>query len=101
MPDPTTIRVLGKQYSIVESSELEIWGRTKPDKQTINIQEGLAPEARRETLLHEVIHAAVADVMVDTQWLTEAQVAALSGLLFATLCDNPHIVDYIFGRPGE
>jgi hypothetical protein len=91
---PSTIKVLGKPYSVTYVLEMEDddVGDTDSSKQAINIAEGQAHEAERDTVLHEIIHAidfAVAGEM------TERQVHALAGGLLQVLRENPKLTKYL------
>lgn len=84
-----TVRVMGYAYAVrsVPASQIPgLSGQHCSTRAEIEIQEGLPPQAARETTLHELVHAV--DVAADTD-LSESQVARLARGLFALCADNP------------
>lgn len=67
-------------------------GECRSDRLELVVSLSLVPDQQRDTLLHEVIHAISETVKLN---LTEEQVHALGGLLFAVFRDNPEFVDFL------
>lgn len=94
------IRILGKPFTIerVDPNPLgEQLGASSAVEQRIIIATGTPPEQEADTLLHEIIHAIDYTIQID---LTERQVHALTGALFAVFRDNPGLAERLLLTSG-
>lgn len=90
---PTQVIVCGQLFAIAdgELGEHE-YGRTRVAQQRIFIGLTLAPAQERDTVLHEVIHAAVE---LTGHELREGAVAGLATALLSVLRCNPQLVAWL------
>lgn len=88
------ISILGKPHTVERIPDAPLQGGSvgavNYSRQQIVLLEGMAPEYEADTLLHEIIHAI--DATISTN-LTEHQVHALAGGLFAVFRENPGLAD--------
>lgn len=99
-PGPCTVRVMGKTYSIqyVEKvDEKDSLGEHELHVQVIKIRENQHAESKRETLLHELVHAI--DEQLDLG-MKEHQVHRLAIGLFQVLRENDHLVTFLTKKTG-
>jgi hypothetical protein len=91
---PSTIKVLGKPYSVTYVLEMEDddTGAIDSTTQEVKLLEGQAFEAERDTALHEIIHAIDFSVAIK---LKERQVHALAAGLLQVLRENPKFTKYL------
>lgn len=92
------VRILGHDLDIQFTPEDDprlddAWGRLYLDEQVILVSEGLSATITRETLFHEILHAA--DFMGSPRHLSEGAIHRISAIMFATLRDNPEIVKWL------
>jgi hypothetical protein len=86
----TSIKILGKVYSIKDNADLidlGVSGRVNVIKNIIQIRPDMSLPEKAETLFHEIIHACDNSVAPEDSVLTETQVMRLSAVLYATLVD--------------
>ena len=93
------IRILGHdlQVEFVPRDDPRLddaWGRLYLDEQLILVAEGLSDSIARETVFHEVLHAA--DFVGSPRPLSESSVHRISSVMFGTLKDNPELVAWLF-----
>lgn len=79
------------------------FGRTFPRRQLIMLARDQGPDQLRDTLIHEVFHAVIADtalgrVPVETEDGEEVLVREITPGWFGVLRRNPKFVAYIQGR---
>lgn len=92
MKCPKSVRVIGKDYDIFFYKKLKDAGYCYNVRQLIKVEKGQAPEAERDTVLHEVIHAI--DYAMQCG-LKEKQVHRLAGGLIQVLRENPAFAAYL------
>lgn len=104
-PIPTTVDICGVPYTIrivpeyLDSSNI---GLTLFAKQEIQIFDGAKEDARKKTLLHEIVHAIIyeggcygdiAEVKAD-----EGAVQGIANGFYSVLRNNPQLVTYLTER---
>lgn len=102
---PTSVTVLGQKYAIqVWTDPQEPMGQQDPNatsfgwsdhaRHLIRVRDHgfQSPQAARDTLLHEVVHAV--DFMVKTP-MEEADIHRFSAVLLDVLRSNPKIVSFL------
>ena len=98
MKIPKKVKILGKRYRIdtVPNSNLDPrnQGHILHTTGRITLLDGMAPDATRETLLHECIHSIVDNLQLG---LEEKQVGALSAGLYALAKESPRQVRWMLG----
>ena len=99
-PPPTSVRVgpLDFEVVVVNGDELEDhFGDMHPDSLRIRLMEGIAPGLERETLMHELMHAAyyASGLREYETEHEEREVTALALALLAMLRNNPELVAYL------
>lgn len=97
MKPPRHIQVGPFRYR-VRVDQIDDCGTTDPDRLTITLRESNPSDVQRETLLHEVLHAVLANCglakeLGDDQ--EEHVVRALSPILLDTFDRNPRLVDFL------
>ena len=92
---PMKIDVLGIEYSIELEEHMpdDNWGIAEHRTTTLKIAENLEDSRKRETLLHEVMHAVDATIDIG---LEEEVVGPLSAGLFCVLKSNPELREALF-----
>jgi hypothetical protein len=92
------VRIMGKEYRVEEVPESGLTrttiGSCNERTLTISVMDSLVDKHKRETVLHEVLHAL--DVALATN-LTEQQITALSSGLYALAQDDPDATRYMLG----
>ena len=82
---PTLIEVGGINFKIIYK-ELEDFGQMDFDKKTIYIRKGMSSEDNFDTLMHEVLHAALSvsgiSYVIDEDKLEEGIIRCVDHLLF-------------------
>lgn len=110
---PTSVEVAHISYRIDHNGQrardAEVYGMCHVDRAEIVIGTSMAPAQKRDTLLHELLHA-LCDVMgvskggsaalLPTQDDEERFVHALSPLLLDMLRSNPELVDFLLAEDG-
>ena len=81
-----------KDSKIAESD-----GFTNRITQQIHIRPGLALDYERVVLIHEILHAVrdSAHMTIDLNDAEESFINGTSPLIYATLADNPDLLDYL------
>lgn len=93
---PSTLRILGKEWTIEQVDEIHAaFGLCHKSKLKIQIEKGLKEDLQLDILIHEVMHAI--DWSMNTG-LTEAQNTALSTGLAAVILDNPAFAECLCRR---
>lgn len=99
-PTPTRIKVGPHIYSVravpgaVLSGSDDCVGKTTPSRLTIALDEECPPSQVADTLLHEVIHAILVSLDLDSE-VEERICLTLGPGLLGVLLDNPALVDYV------
>ena len=103
---PKSVSIMGSTYSIkfVKSVDKEdSCGSTRIDQLTIRVNNLMALDAQRETLLHELLHCCLIDCaytvpneknIVDIE---ENIILHASPRLFQVLRDNPKVANFLLG----
>jgi hypothetical protein len=94
---PKRVRILGKEYSVVQIADFENCGECHDMKQQIKLRADMPMTLEQDTLLHEVIHAL--DYSMKLQ-MRERQVSALASGLIAVFRDNPSFVRHLCQEPA-
>lgn len=87
-----TIHILGLDYQIEESAEVEKnnnYGECIPTLQRIRIDPKLADGMKQRTLLHEIIELIDDSLGLD---LPHIKITALAATLYQVLVDNPELL---------
>ena len=98
MPSPTvhklppSLRILGKRWEVLQRNVKGDLGSCEIGYTRMNVNPHQSIESKRDTILHEVIHA-ISDEM--GLHMKEAQVKGCATGLLATLRDNPGLVRFI------
>ena len=97
---PKTVFIGAADYRIVEKRHFDLLGETENVDCRIKLRAKQAPSCKRDTLLHEVLHAIIfCSGMVKTEDLSheaeERLVRQLSPWILALLRDNPQLVSYL------
>lgn len=89
------IKIMGQSWTLREISnrEMSALGLCHTDIYEIWLNDSCLPEVRRNTFLHEILHALS---YVGQLRMTERQVDVLATLLIALARDNPELIDYFF-----
>lgn len=111
MIGPKTVKVGPVTYTISEESILDegLYGKTIHSDPKIVLHDGLAPDVRKLTLFHEIMHAVIevlgggreqyALLPQDPSDAEERIVRSLETPLFTVLRDNPAVCRYLgFGK---
>jgi hypothetical protein len=104
---PVTLRVHGVLYRLLfvkGTSDAQLAGKNaglldwnRSDAPTIKIDNGRSLDEQRETLLHELIHAAGGELEIPALVDEEAITGPLSRYLYGILRDNPVAARWLFG----
>lgn len=92
MSEEYTVRILGKTWTYRHAPEppgVDLFGHFDARRCEVTIFGEQDPEQEADTILHETLHAI--DFTLNLG-LSEHQVHALAGALYAFLADNPHLV---------
>lgn len=100
MTTPTRVQIGPHAYAITLDDELagDDFGRTDVKRLRIHVGTGQAPSQERDTVLHEVLHAALStsgasnDLEYDDE---ERLVSTLTATLLGVLRINPGLVAYL------
>ena len=101
MKPPPTIKLGGHDWTIrhaasISDSEEFLYGRTSTRKSLIEVEASQSPQQKRDTVLHEVLHACLTHLsitLVDDE--EEKIVRGLTPWLLAALRDNPKLVRFL------
>lgn len=97
-PLPTTVSIGPFTWTIRTDARLaDEYGLTTFDDLEIVLRQTMPDDLRKETLLHELLHAILFAQGVPAG-AQEKWVKRLSPLLFATLRDNADLRRFLFGR---
>ncbi len=90
------ISIMGVSYKVVEvpgGLEPDHLGDISESESTIRIRKGVAPQAQVSTILHEILHACLWSVNLDS---SEATVVPLSNVLYSVLLmENPELISQL------
>jgi hypothetical protein len=92
---PTELWVLGRPVRIVYDASMKDYGECDYDTRVLKIRAGLDHSEDRDTTLHELMH--MLDHLGDTG-MKERQVRVLATLLYATLVDNPTLIEWLMDQ---
>lgn len=97
MDDPKRIKILGKYYKVIPTSEGD-YGKCSPESCEIHLRQTQDIQQKKDTLLHECLHAVDEAMQLG---LTEEQVYGLAGGVYALLHDNKHFAKWLLERSDE
>ena len=86
------IRIVGKNYKVLEIEDLSEFGTCDDTKQVISIRKGLQPEVKADTILHECVHGI--DFQMNLE-MSERQVHCIATGLIALFSDNVELAKLI------
>lgn len=87
------LRIIGKRHRVLWEQPLEDrFGDCDQNKCVIRLAAGMAHDVKRETTLHEVIHAIAMQMNLD---VPEEHVRQLSIGLYAVMHDNPKLFEFL------
>ena len=93
---PAALRIGGQDWTVQLRSLADRYGETAKRRLRITLARGQAPGHMRDTLLHEVLHAAWSvNPPLDDEDQEERVVAALAPWLLLALRDNPDLVAFL------
>ena len=97
---PSPVKVGAFRYTVSEEpiphEEQPAWGLTEPRSERITLEPGQSPNFKRDTFLHELLHACLfASGMPLGHEEEERIVSALTPILLDTLRRNPAVVAYL------
>lgn len=79
------MKILGYDYSLTKSADIDDMGRFIARDQQIKIQDGICEQQIVSTVLHEIIEA----LNYHNEWkLEHTVIMGLEASLYQTLCDN-------------
>lgn len=103
MPLPSVVFLGAADYEIVEKKNIDVLGETDDNNTTIRIKRAQSDACKRDTLLHEVLHAVM--------WLSggkhvfgldhedeEKLIRVLTPWILAFLRDNPESLEYLLEK---
>lgn len=112
---PDTVKIGPFTYSIVvdqaaidrcgQQSGANLDGNTDANTQTITVRPEMPPEREADTVVHELLHAAIEHAglncrgPLEDHGAEEQVVNTLSPWLLGALRDNPQLVDYLMAQP--
>ena len=88
----TNVRVIGKNYKLLEVEGLDVFGLCEDEKQQISVRKNMPIESWADTVIHECTHAIDFNLKLG---LTERQVHCIGSGLWALLADNPELTQRI------
>ena len=93
MKKPDTIKLLGRTYTIIYDLKRagDDYGEVKFRGKVLHINKQLPPLLRDRTILHEAIHAGLADLGL-MKWADEGLVGPLEYIVYHLVHDNPWLV---------
>lgn len=89
---PSEIVIAGRVYALVETNLKEMMGDCDNTNQTLQIDIGQHEFAKKDTALHEVLHAI--DDAIQSE-LNERQVRSVATALLDTLRRNPAFMNWL------
>lgn len=92
------VRILGCEFELRPGDPKEMrgrWGRFDLQNRTIIYATHMAESAIRETVFHELVHAADMSVSTEKTELTEEQINRISAMLFGVLRDHADLVEWL------
>jgi hypothetical protein len=95
---PRTVYLGAADYDMREKKRLDLLGETLNHDTRIHIKADQSPPCKRDTVLHEVLHAIVFLSGYSHDMTTEGEealVRTLTPWLLAALRDNPDLVTYL------
>ena len=87
------IRILGKNYRLIQTQEPTTHGETTFIDSTIAINSNLQLDSKQETLLHEIIE--VLNYNAELK-LKHNQISSISSLLYSVIKDNDILDNKLF-----
>ncbi|GAX06822.1 hypothetical protein IWT25_02169 [Secundilactobacillus pentosiphilus] len=95
---PKQVKVSGIIYSVIEKKHPEdeghtVWGFTDYEVSKIFIRKGLSEQKKRQTLMHELVHAMLHEAGEDEHCNDESIVNPLGNMLDQVLQDNPELIN--------
>lgn len=93
---PKKVRLMGREYSIKYTDDLQVLGDCTPSKCQIRIQEGQHPVEEADTVIHEIMHGICYLMNLDlSDEMEEHVVRKLATGLTQAFVDNPNLLTYI------
>ena len=103
MKAPRKVRVSPFSFDVLEVRGLADAGSCRPDVESVLLELDQAPGQKRDTLLHESLHAIIRQGFVATfeavdKAFEEQVVSFLAPRILALLRDNPQLIAYLVER---
>ena len=99
---PRKIRVVGKDWKVIwDFKEVDTdgnFGQTSPVNLEIRLGSASTEQKKRETLLHEILHAIDFTLSSPKVSIKEPHIKLLAAGLFQVLTENPDVTAYIIGK---
>lgn len=76
----------------LEDNNQSVWGYTDFQKTSIKLRDGINGQKQLQTLVHEMVHAAMHEAGLDEQCMDESIVNPLGLILYQVLNDNPELL---------
>lgn len=89
---PPSVRILGKRWSVNQKAVKGDLGSCEIGYTRMNVNPHQSLESKRDTILHEIIHAISDEMGLN---MTEKQVKGCATGALATLRDNPGLVRFL------
>lgn len=97
---PEVVRILGRDYTIDFTDDINSLGLCDPEVCEIAIREGMHPVEEADTVLHEILHGLMFTMHVGLSFNKEEEVVSrLSTGLMQVMQDNPELLTY-FANAG-
>lgn len=103
MTPPTRVKIGAHSWKVSELVEIEadqwLFGRTRPRWSLIEITKGQSASQKRDTVLHEVLHAIIeqGSTFIEDH-VEEALVRDISPLLLGVLRENPNLLKFLLDK---
>lgn len=106
LPLPKCVNVLGKRYTIEADDHIMeddiASGLCKPWRCEIRIGKGMHPDQRRDTVLHEVMHAAFSETGLTADFKEEDDeekiIRRMATAMLQVLRENPALTAFILEK---
>jgi len=96
---PSTLRILGQTWAVEPTAmdpDTRRVGHTSLSKLRMEIDDTMAPDQVRDTMLHEVIHACLFAIGAGSR---EKVIRPLAPVLLDALRSNPDLVSFLMEQP--
>lgn len=95
---PTSIKVLGKRYSIRVVKNCKHLGTSNSQNAELEVLEDQDWQQKRDTVLHEIVHAIDYSMAMG---LKERQVHALGCALYQLITENKPLIQWLYKGPTK